>query len=74
LFAGNRSPGFKSRMQAKDLNIVIESAREFGVSLPSLALDSQLFNAMVAQGLGDLDNSAVIHLIEQLADIHLAEG
>ena len=73
LFAGNRTPGFKSRMQAKDLNIVIESAREFGVSLPSLALDSQLFNAMVAQGLGDLDNSAVIHLIEQLADIHLVE-
>jgi 2-hydroxy-3-oxopropionate reductase len=73
LFAGNRTPGFKSRMQAKDLNIVIESAREFGVSLPSLALDSQLFNAMVAQGLGDQDNSAVIHLIEQLSDIHLVE-
>ena len=73
LFAGNRQPGFKARMQAKDLNIVLESAREFGVPLPSLALDSQIFNAMVAQGLGDLDNSAVISLLEQLADIHLQE-
>ena len=73
LFAGNRAPGFKARMQAKDLNIVLESAREFGVPLPSLALDSQLFNAMVAQGLGDLDNSAVISLLEQLADVHLNE-
>ena len=74
LFAGNRQPGFKARMQAKDLNIVLESAREFGVPLPSLALDSQLFNAMVAQGLGDLDNSAVLVLMEQLASIHLIEG
>lgn len=73
LFVGNRQPGFKARMQAKDLNIVLESAREFGVPLPSLALDSQLFNAMVAQGLGDLDNSGVIALIEQLANIHLRE-
>jgi 2-hydroxy-3-oxopropionate reductase len=72
LFAGNRQPGFKARMQAKDLNIVLESAREFGVPLPSLALDSQLFNAMVAQGNGDLDNSAVITLLEELAAIHLS--
>jgi len=60
-------------MQAKDLNIVLESAREFGAPLPSLALDSQLFNAMVAQGLGELDNSAVIALLEQMAGIKLVE-
>ncbi len=73
LFAGNRQPGFKAHMQAKDLNIVLESAREFGAPLPSLALDSQLFNAMVAQGLGGLDNSAVIALLEQMAGIKLVE-
>ena len=73
LFAGNRQPGFKAYMQAKDLNIVLESAREFGAPLPSLALDSQLFNAMVAQGLGELDNSAVIALLEQMAGIKLVE-
>lgn len=73
LFAGNRKPGFKAHMQAKDLNIVLESAREYGVPLPSLALDSQLFNAMVAKGLGDLDNSAVLTLLEQLAEINLVE-
>lgn len=73
LFAGNRQPGFKAYMQAKDLNIVLESAREFGAPLPSLALDSQLFNSMVAQGLGELDNSAVIALLEQMAGIKLVE-
>ncbi len=71
LFSGNRAPGFKAHMQAKDLNIVMETAREYGVPLPSLALDAQLFNAMVQTGLGGQDNSAVIAMIEQLAGIHL---
>jgi 2-hydroxy-3-oxopropionate reductase len=73
LFSGNRTPGFKSRMQAKDLNIVLETAREYEVPLPSAALNSQIFNAMVAAGTGDLDNSAVITVIEQLAGIKLTE-
>ncbi len=67
LFSGNRQPGFKARMQAKDLNIVLETAREYGIPLPSAALDAQLYNAMVQNGLGDLDNSAVLNLIEVLA-------
>lgn len=74
LFAGNRRPGFKARMQAKDLNIVIESAREFGAPLPSTAIATQLFNAMVEQGFGDLDNSAVVVMMEILANTHLEEG
>lgn len=67
LFAGNRQPGFKARMQAKDLNIVMESARAFGAPLPSAAIHTQLFNAMVEQGWGDLDNSAVLGMLEMLA-------
>ncbi|GAP15548.1 3-hydroxyisobutyrate dehydrogenase [Longilinea arvoryzae] len=73
LFAGNRQPGFKARMQAKDLNIVLETAREYGVSMPSTAVNAQLFNAMSTLGMGDLDNSAVIAILEQLADTHLKE-
>jgi 2-hydroxy-3-oxopropionate reductase len=71
LFSGNRQPGFKARMQAKDLNIVMESARAFGVPLPSAAIHTQLFNAMVQQGWGDLDNSAVVGMLEMLAKISL---
>ncbi|MBI4927496.1 MAG: NAD-binding protein [Anaerolineae bacterium] len=73
LFAGNRQPGFKAGMQAKDLNIVLETAREYGIPLPSAALDSQLFQAMLANGLGELDNSAVIAVLEQMAAVHLTE-
>jgi 2-hydroxy-3-oxopropionate reductase len=71
LFEGNRSPGFKAYMQAKDLNIVLETAREYGIPLPSAALDAQLYNAMLQNGMGELDNSAVIGMIEQLAGVKL---
>ena len=71
LFAGNRTPGFKARMQAKDLNIVLESAREYGVPLPATAENAQLFNAMLQMGMGELDNSAVIGVLEALAGITL---
>jgi 2-hydroxy-3-oxopropionate reductase len=71
LFSGNRQPGFKARMQAKDLNIILETSREDGVPLPTTAINAQLFNSMIQLGLGDLDNSAVIEIIERLAATHL---
>ena len=71
LFSGNRQPGFKASLQAKDLNIVMETAREYGVPLPMTAVNAQLFNAMVSMGLGNLDNSAIISVIEDLAGIGL---
>ncbi len=71
LFAGNRSPGFKARLQAKDMNIILETAREYGIPLPSAAVDAQLFNAMIELGLGEMDNSAVLGVIETLAHTQL---
>lgn len=73
LFAGNRTPGFKAYMQAKDLNIVLETAREYGIPLPGTAGNAQLFNAMLQMGMADLDNSAVIGVIEQMAGTSLLE-
>ncbi len=71
LFAGNRQPGFKAYMQAKDLGIVMDTAKEYGVSLPSAAIHSQLFNAMLEMGMRDLDNSAVLGVIENLSGTNL---
>jgi 2-hydroxy-3-oxopropionate reductase len=73
LFAGNRSPGFKASMQAKDLNIIIETAREYGIPLPSAAVDSQLYNAMLQLDMANLDNSAVLGVIELLSNVRLLE-
>jgi 2-hydroxy-3-oxopropionate reductase len=64
LFEGNRNPGFKAKLQSKD--------RTYGIPLPNTAITSQLFQAMVDSGLGELDNSSVISIIESLAGEKLA--
>jgi 2-hydroxy-3-oxopropionate reductase len=71
LFAGNREPGFKAYMQAKDLAIVLDTARQYGIPLPSASIDAQLFNAMLENDMGEQDNSAVIGVIESLAGVKL---
>ena len=71
LFKGERQPGFKAAMQYKDMNIVMDTAREYGVSLPLTAVTTQLYAAMCAMGMEGQDNSAVIGVIESLADIKL---
>ena len=74
LFTGNRQPGFKAFMQAKDMNIVMETARAYGVPAPAAAVHTQLFNAMLENGMAELDNSAVLGILEKLAGITLQEG
>ncbi|MCD4672652.1 MAG: NAD-binding protein [Anaerolineaceae bacterium] len=69
LIRGEFEPGFKSKFHLKDLNIIMETAKELNVPLPCTAVARQLFNAMIASGRGDLDHSAVINIIEDLAKI-----
>jgi 2-hydroxy-3-oxopropionate reductase len=69
LVKGEFEPGFKSKFHYKDLNIIMETARELNVPLPCTAVAHTLFNAMIASGRGDLDHSAVINIIEDLAKI-----
>lgn len=73
LLAGNREPGFKAHMQAKDLNIVMDTARVYRAPVPAAGLHTQLFNAMVAMGHGHLDNSAVIGVLEALSGAQFPE-
>jgi 2-hydroxy-3-oxopropionate reductase len=73
LFAGNRQPGFKAYMQAKDLAIILETAREYHIPLPSTAIDAQLYNAMLEMDMGNLDNSAVIGVMEVLSGARLCD-
>ena len=73
LFDGNRTPGFKAFMQAKDLGIVMDTARHYGIPAPSAAMHTQLFNSMLEMGMSDLDNSAVIGVIEALSRTSLLD-
>jgi 2-hydroxy-3-oxopropionate reductase len=71
LFRGERSPGFKAHMMHKDLVIVLDTARAYGMPLPSTAVNTQLFASMLEVGMADLDNSAVIGVLERLAGVEL---
>lgn len=74
LFAGERGPGFKAYMMYKDLGIVLDSARTYGVPLPATAVNMQLYEAMLQMGMRELDNSAVLGVIEHLAAEKLWQG
>lgn len=73
LFDGNRNPGFKAHMQLKDLNIVLDTAREYGIPISATNENTKLFSSMVEQGMGNLDNSAVVGVIEKLAGIGILD-
>ncbi len=67
LFSGDRRPGFKAYMQHKDLGIVLDTARAYGMPLPATSISMQLYEAMLQNGMRELDNSAVLAVLEALA-------
>ena len=71
LFAGNREPGFKSYMQLKDMNIVLETAKEYNVPISATEENTKLYQQMIEMGMGELDNSAVVGVIEKLAGVEI---
>ena len=73
LFDGNRNPGFKAHMQLKDLKIILETAQEYGIPVSGTAENTKLFQQMIDLGMGELDNSAVVGVIEKLAGIEILD-
>ena len=70
----NFEPGFRVNLHRKDLNIALTTARESGVPLPMTALVSQLYDAVSAAGNGDRDHSALLTLVETLAQTRVGEA
>ncbi len=68
---GDYEPGFRARFHYKDLNIIRETAKAYGASLPASALAHELFTAMMSNGWGELDHSAVVKVIEMLSNVEL---
>ena len=65
----NFSPGFKIKLHRKDMNIALEAGREFSVPLYGTAQVAAQMDALLAQGKGESDHSAIALLMEQLAGI-----
>jgi 2-hydroxy-3-oxopropionate reductase len=60
-------PGGKVEFHHKDLGIALAAGREYGVVLPVTAIVDQMFNSLMARGRGGWDHSALLTLIEDLA-------
>jgi 2-hydroxy-3-oxopropionate reductase len=63
----NFQPGFRVDLHRKDLNIALATGREQQVPLLTTALVAQLYEALAASGRGDLDHSALLLLLEDMA-------
>ncbi|MFO1336801.1 MAG: 2-hydroxy-3-oxopropionate reductase [Burkholderiaceae bacterium] len=68
------APGFRIKLHQKDLNLALQGAREIGVALPQTAGAAQLMQACAANGLAELDHSALVKALELLASHEVAAG
>ncbi len=68
------APGFRIRLHQKDLGLALQGARELGVSLPQTAGAAQLMQACAANGMADLDHSALVRALELLAGHDVAQA
>jgi 2-hydroxy-3-oxopropionate reductase len=62
------TPGFRLALHAKDLRIALAEAHQAGVALPATAIVGQLIESACATGMADSDHSALLTVIERLAE------
>jgi 2-hydroxy-3-oxopropionate reductase len=68
MLKGTFNPGFKIKLHEKDLNLALSSAKALHLSLPNTAVAQQMFASCIAHGGAELDHSALVMVIEGLAD------
>ncbi len=68
------NPGFRINLHQKDLNLALAGARALGVALPQTANAQQLFQACDANGMGQLDHSALVRALELMAKHEVAKA
>ena len=62
------APGFRIGLHQKDLSLALAGARALGVALPQTAGAAQLMQVCAANGLQDLDHSALVKALELMAN------
>ena len=61
------APGFRIGLHQKDLNLALAGAKSLGVALPQTAGAAQLMQVCAANGMQDLDHSALVRALELMA-------
>ena len=67
VIARNFKPGFRIRLHQKDLRNALLTAESKHVALPLTSMVQQFLVALMNQGKGDLDHSAIVTFIEDMA-------
>ncbi|MDQ3059660.1 MAG: 2-hydroxy-3-oxopropionate reductase [Pseudomonadota bacterium] len=62
------APGFRIGLHQKDLSLALAGARSLGVALPQTAGAAQLMQVCAANGMQDLDHSALVRALEIMAN------
>jgi 2-hydroxy-3-oxopropionate reductase len=70
----NFKPGFRIKLHEKDLRNALLAAESMKVSLPLTSLVQQMIIALMNEGKGDLDHSAIVTFIEGMAGIEVKKG
>jgi 2-hydroxy-3-oxopropionate reductase len=66
------NPGFRIKLHQKDLSLALAGARALGVALPGTANAAQLMQACAANGMAELDHSALVRALELMANHEVA--
>lgn len=61
-------PGFRMRLNKKDLDISVEAGRVYGAALPVAEKVRELMGETLRNGQGEMDNSSFILLLEKLSE------
>lgn len=56
--------GIEARLHQKDYGLILEMAHEAGLAMPAVAIVAQQLNALVGQGWGKQDTSALLKVLE----------
>ncbi|TXT37458.1 MAG: 2-hydroxy-3-oxopropionate reductase [Comamonadaceae bacterium] len=62
------NPGFRIKLHQKDLGLAMQGARELGLALPQTAGAAQLMQVCAANGLAELDHSALVKALELMGN------
>jgi 3-hydroxyisobutyrate dehydrogenase-like beta-hydroxyacid dehydrogenase len=69
----NFEPAFSLKWMHKDLGLMLDSASELQVPLPTTALVRELFGAGISMGYGEEDFASAIRVMETLAGVEVRE-
>ncbi len=74
VIARNFKPGFRIQLHEKDLRNALLAAESMKVGLPLTSLVQQMLMALMTNGKGNLDHSAIVTFVEQMAGIEIKKG